>query len=97
MARPVPAAGRPVTARVVPAVAAGVGHVAWRPSWRCRACRRPWPCEPARAELLASFDRIGRCMYVAELAAEAARDLPDLTPAQTYARFIAWARRREPA
>ncbi|MFV2085737.1 flavin reductase [Micromonospora sp. LOL_021] len=96
MAGPGAAAGRAVTARVV-AVVGGVGHVAARPSWRCRACRRPWPCEPARAELLASFDRIGRCMYVAQLAAEAARDLPGLTPAQTYARFIAWARRREPA
>ncbi|WP_158632360.1 hypothetical protein [Micromonospora sp. Llam0] len=46
---------------------------------------------------MASFDRIGRCVYVAVLAAEAARDLPGLTPVQSYARFIGWARQREPA
>lgn len=68
--------------------------MARRPSWICPDCRVPWPCEPARRELTASFDRIGRCMYVAERAAEAARDLPDLTPEQAYVRFIAWARRR---
>ncbi|MFY1650415.1 hypothetical protein ACN27J_05920 [Solwaraspora sp. WMMB762] len=69
-----------------------VEHVAARPSWRCRVCRAPWPCQPAKAQLVAAYDRIGLCLYVAERSAAAALDLPGLTPAAAYARFLGWAR-----
>ena len=26
-------------------------HVAKRPSWDCRLCAKPWPCDPAREAL----------------------------------------------
>ncbi|WJK38744.1 flavin reductase [Solwaraspora sp. WMMA2056] len=71
---------------------AEVDHVAVRPSWRCRVCGQPWPCDPAKAQLIAAYDRIGLCMYVAERSVEAAHDLPGLSPAVAYVRFLAWAR-----
>lgn len=67
-------------------------HVAARPSWRCRVCRALWPCETAKRQLIAAYDRIGLCMHMAERSAEAALDLPGLTPAVAYVRFLAWAR-----
>jgi hypothetical protein len=69
-----------------------VEHVAARPSWRCRVCRAPWPCEAAKQQLIAAYDRIGLCMHMAERSAEAAWELPGLTPAMAYGRFLSWAR-----
>ncbi|MDG4765917.1 hypothetical protein O7632_17690 [Solwaraspora sp. WMMD406] len=69
-----------------------VEHVARRPSWCCRACGEPWPCPPAKDQLVADFDRIGLCLYAALQLADAAADLPELTPAQLFPRFLTWAR-----
>ncbi|WP_326553400.1 hypothetical protein [Micromonospora sp. NBC_01813] len=69
-----------------------VEHLAARPSWQCRVCRDPWPCCAAKEQLVAAYDRIGLCIYLAVRSDDAARDLPGLTPVMAYVRFLAWAR-----
>ncbi|MFV2022287.1 hypothetical protein [Micromonospora sp. LOL_023] len=46
----------------------------------------------AKEQLVAAYDRIGLCIYLAVRSEDAARDLPGLTPVMTYVRFLAWAR-----
>lgn len=68
-------------------------HVAHRPSWECRNCGDPWPCQPARAELLAEhvdFPTVLR-YYMVAMMAEASRELPEGEfDGELYARFLGW-------
>lgn len=67
-------------------------HVPKAPSWRCRDCRTPWPCAPARADMMASMDRTARVIYISMQMAEAAKDQPHLSADELFARFLGWAR-----
>jgi hypothetical protein len=67
-------------------------HLAARPSWDCRACGKPWPCDPAREELAATLSPIQLALYAAAHLSEAAPDMPTAPPAELYDRFMAWTR-----
>jgi hypothetical protein len=71
-------------------------HVAGRPHWRCRACGAPYPCGPARLDLLAEYahDRIALALYLAGVMHEAMDDTwrvgyrPDILT--MHQRFLGW-------
>ncbi|BCL14965.1 flavin reductase [Micromonospora sagamiensis] len=70
----------------------GRDHVAARPSWRCRACSAPWPCQPAKLHLLDLYadDRLG---LMVDLGVTMAAALPDLPRDENLLnRFVRWAR-----
>lgn len=75
-------------------------HQPERPSWKCRRCGADWPCEARRTELAAEFAGAATSLslYLASYMVDAARELPHLTAAQLYSRFILWIRppRRAP-
>ncbi len=52
-------------------------HTPRQPSWECKACFNPWPCEHARARLLAEYQ--GRAaalaLYMGGSYVEASEDL----------------------
>lgn len=67
-------------------------HVAARPSWDCRACGRPWPCDPAREHLAATLGRTQLAIYAAVNLHEAIGDLPTTPPSKLFDRFLGWTR-----
>ena len=69
-----------------------VEHQAARPSWDCRACARPWPCDPAREQLAAEMGRVQLSVYAWLNLEEAVGDLPPMPPDETFDRFIGWTR-----
>ena len=71
---------------------AGTAHQPDRPSWDCRACDKPWPCDPAREQLTQTYGRKTLSIFAVDRLSEAARDIPTMTPAELYERFLAWTR-----
>jgi hypothetical protein len=71
---------------------AGVEHTAGRPSWDCRACGKPWPCDPARESLLSEMDRSSLAIYMWANLEEAVGNLPGGPPGELFDRFIHWTR-----
>ncbi|WP_203998126.1 flavin reductase [Micromonospora lutea] len=72
-------------------------HVPSRPTWRCRACGAAWPCGRAKLRLLGEYrqDRVALLVHLAELYAEAAAQLGDVTSVVgLFDRFVSWARGR---
>ncbi len=67
-------------------------HVAKRPSWDCRACDKPWPCDPAREALMAEMDITALRMYLWINLEEAMGDLPATPVREVFERFLAWTR-----
>ena len=74
-------------------------HVAARPTWRCRICAAPWPCQPAKLGLRTEYahDRPGLAVYLCLLMHDAIADRlrthPDqVDPAEFFARFLGWTR-----
>jgi hypothetical protein len=69
-------------------------HQPDRPSWKCRRCGADWPCGPRRTELATEFAGAATSLslYLASYMVDAARELPELSTAQLYARFILWMR-----
>jgi len=66
-------------------------HVEERPSWDCRACGKPWPCEIARKELDAELSpRALRTAMWLRLEV-AAQDMPDGPASELFERFLRWA------
>ncbi len=65
-------------------------HTAERPQWTCRACGLAWPCEPARQELRSSMKGTSLAIYATNQLDAAVRDLPKLSPAELWERFVAW-------
>ena len=55
-------------------------HLPDRPSWRCRQCDLPWPCDPARHNLAQTLTRTPRMIYLAVQLGVAAADMPDVPP-----------------
>jgi hypothetical protein len=70
--------------------AAGGEHMAERPSWDCRACGSPWPCDPAREALTIEMDRVALSIYMWLNLEEAARDIFHEPVPEVFGRFIQW-------
>lgn len=69
-------------------------HLPVRPSWHCAGCGADWPCAAARRQLTAEHDPVSLGIHVAELMGRAARDLPGISAADLFDRFLAWTRLR---
>jgi hypothetical protein len=67
-------------------------HIAARPSWDCRACSKPWPCDPAREGLASEMDRVSLAIYMWTNLEEAIGDMPTGPPSELFERFIRWTR-----
>ena len=67
-------------------------HSAARPSWDCRVCDQPWPCDPAREALVAEMGLVQLAVFMWSNLEEAAGDLPTMPVAAAFDRFIAWTR-----
>ncbi len=79
---------------MTPAQTPETWHLPRRPGWDCTACKDPWPCTPAKADLAEEYgdERSGLVIYLALQMIEAIDDMaatgapaPDL-----YSRFIGW-------
>jgi hypothetical protein len=79
-----------------------VPHPPGRPHWRCRTCGSEWPCDPAKAALLATYGRFRRDLagYLGVMMMEAYEDFASLNPnpadrmptGAMLRRFVGWAR-----
>jgi hypothetical protein len=87
-------AGGPLPA-VAPVVnLPGAEHQPAQPSWDCKACDEPWPCDPARERLTLLYSRTNLAIVMVDRLLEAARDVPTMQPAEAFDRFLAWTRDR---
>jgi hypothetical protein len=71
----------------------GAEHQPARPTWDCRACQTPWPCDPARERLVRLYDGTTLSIFMVDRLLEAIRDVPAMTPFELFDRFLAWTRR----
>lgn len=66
-------------------------HGPVRPQWVCQRCGLPYPCPVERDRLVAVY---GLSRELAEhaygLLEQAVRDLPDVSVAELWDRFVAW-------
>lgn len=76
----------------------GVEHLPERPSWDCRSCGKPWPCERVREALAAEYSThpLSLNLYLASQLSRAIDDLAkspgwDIPP-DLYDRFMGWVR-----
>lgn len=67
-----------------------IEHIAARPSWDCRVCGDPWPCEPARKELVASHTRTELAVQMWVYFDAAAREMPQALAVDMLHRFLDW-------
>ncbi|GGN15074.1 hypothetical protein FHR83_004693 [Actinoplanes campanulatus] len=58
--------------------------------WDCLACGRPWPCDPAREDLLTTHDAVQLRIAMWDALEEAARILPHTPAAELFERFLHW-------
>lgn len=65
-------------------------HVPDRPSWMCRICGRPWPCDPAREHLSGGMGRVDLAVLMWDHLEEAARDMPGTPASELFDRFLRW-------
>jgi hypothetical protein len=68
-------------------------HRPERPGWDCRGCGAPWPCVPARRELVARTGG-GTALAIAGWAylEEFVRDRPHGPADEAFDRFLRWTR-----
>ncbi|MEQ4303292.1 hypothetical protein ABNF97_18205 [Plantactinospora sp. B6F1] len=71
-------------------------HVPTRPRYLCRTCAAPWPCQPARLNLLHAY-RGARAKLLVHLTGHLHRALcdllatsPNLDPVAVCVRFVGW-------
>ena len=70
-------------------------HLSNRPHWTCRACRKPWPCANAKADLLEEFNVFPSVLTI-YLSAQMYDAMVDMTahgepaPSDLYDRFLSW-------
>ncbi|GAA2703966.1 MULTISPECIES: hypothetical protein [Actinoplanes] len=67
-----------------------VEHLPARPSWDCRVCGRPWPCEPAQVVLARGHGRVDLALVMWDYLEEAARDMPQTPAPELFNRFLRW-------
>lgn len=62
------------------------------PSWDCRVCDMPWPCDHARESLRAELrgDRVSLTMLMSGFLVAFTRDNPEYSG--SVARFLGWTR-----
>jgi hypothetical protein len=77
---------------IMKVIPTGGEHVAERPTWDCRACGKPWPCNPAREALVTEMDPVGLAIYMWLNLEEAVMDIPRGPASQLFERFIRWTR-----
>ena len=65
-------------------------HTPARPSWDCRACGRPWPCDAARKRLTGELGRVDLAVLMWDHIEEAARDMPRIPASELFDRFLRW-------
>jgi hypothetical protein len=73
-------------------------HQPRKPMWCCRSCAQPWPCASGRLHLKTRYgqDPVGLSIRMAEMMADAMRDLyrlnPDDAPSPRamFDRFLVW-------
>ncbi|BCJ41844.1 hypothetical protein GCM10010168_75320 [Actinoplanes ianthinogenes] len=65
-------------------------HLPARPSWDCRVCGDPWPCEPARARLVGEHGQVKLAVLMWDFLEEAARDMPHTPASDLFDRFLRW-------
>ncbi len=75
-----------------------VEHLPVRRTWSCDGCGAPWPCRPAREELLAEYHdaTAALAMYMTCAYLECVVDLPDRPAGELYGRFFGWLYFRNP-
>ena len=78
-----------------PADPGRAAHLGAAPGWDCAACSQPWPCAPAKEELLAEYHRFPSSLvvYMSSYLTEALDDLttPDGLPLpDLWTRFLGW-------
>lgn len=66
-------------------------HTETRPSWDCRACGKPWPCDPAREALATELSLIEVRTLMWMRLEEAALELPPGPVTELFERFLHWA------
>jgi hypothetical protein len=87
-----PRPGRPLPAGQEMVISAAE-HQSSRPSWDCRACEQPWPCDPARERLVQLYGRTTLSIFMVDRLLQATHDLIEAPPAELFDRFLAWTRR----
>jgi hypothetical protein len=65
-------------------------HIPHRPSWDCRSCGRPWPCDAARERLTREHSRMELALLMWDQIEEAARDMPQTPASALFDRFLRW-------
>jgi hypothetical protein len=77
--------------------AANPTHLPTTGTWNCTACLMAWPCATARRDLIEEYaaDQPALDVYLRLCLRQALEDLPDLTVADLYIRFVDWARGNE--
>jgi hypothetical protein len=72
----------------------GIEHIPARPSWDCRACGKPWPCDSAQEWLLIEYAGWTSVLafYLNSQLRDAIHDGLGGPDAELYDRFQAWAR-----
>jgi hypothetical protein len=70
---------------------AEVMHLPERPSWQCGECRHPWPCGPAKTDLMATLTRVGRVVYMNLYLLDAVGDQAESDATETFDRLVGWA------
>lgn len=67
-------------------------HLADRPSWDCRQCLKPWPCDPAREAFKATMTSVERAILMWTYLENGAEELRGMPLGEIFDRFIAWTR-----
>lgn len=69
-------------------------HTPARPSWDCRQCGKPWPCDPAREAFAVEYkdNHTGLIMLMWDMLEHYINDVGDGPLGETWERFMAWAR-----
>jgi hypothetical protein len=65
-------------------------HEPARPSWDCRSCGKPWPCDPARERMIADLDPVALAITMWHILEDAVLELPGMPPGELFDRFISW-------
>jgi hypothetical protein len=69
-------------------------HTPERPTWDCRRCTKPWPCDPARERLRKEYAEYPTvtALYLTSQQRHYLDDSPDFSLDELYERFIGWVR-----
>lgn len=61
--------------------------------WTCRSCKREWPCDPRKAQMVRESvgSTVAITMAMAQYLAQAYLDLPPEQHGDLYQRFVGWA------